>query len=636
MMVESGLDSRLTTAESDIDSLEGRMTQAESDINSEESRAMMAESALDGRLDILEGSDSTVGSVAKALKDAKDYTDAEVSSEESRAMMAESGLDSRLDIVEGDENTVGSIQKALKDAKDYTDSEVSSEESRAMIAEGALDGRLDIVEGDENTVGSIAKALKDAKDYTDSEVSSEESRAMGVESGLQTQIDTEKGRIDAILLASDADKDSFAEIVQLINSVDTTNDQAFASYVLSNDAALAQEVSDRQQGDSDLQDAIDQEILDRQSAVSAEQTRAMGVEAGLQSAIDQEILDRSAEDLTFFKHDGSRQMTGDLDMNGNDIQNSGDVLMSPDKIVKWEIVDGGETRLVTHSQYQSSNQVYDQYSNTHIRMSLGEGFRRTYSQQEVLDQDGNVMVGATSQNIQMNNTSIEMSFSNPELSEAATYATSFMQMDTYNNNTEVGYTLTLEPTNGLNLFKDGFETIKFNHDEFTLRKENSDKFKISHNEIGGVTMEFLGTVNRISSGLLQFQNSNVDFVAGNVNFYSDELGTPFYAQYDQQVVTKGFLDSNLSPILAKAAYKESFVIDSASELNYVDLTKTADSASLVVFVNRLALHEGIDYTVSVVSLYDGDVTRITWIGDFEQGEVEGIESGDVINVSYRA
>ena len=56
---------------------------------------------------------------------------------------------------------------------------------------------------------------------------------------LQTNIDTEKGRVDAILSASSADKDSFKEIVDLINSVDTTNDTAFAGYVLSNDAAVA-------------------------------------------------------------------------------------------------------------------------------------------------------------------------------------------------------------------------------------------------------------------------------------------------------------------------------------------------------------------------------------------------------------
>lgn len=180
------------------------------------------------------------------------------------------------------------------------------------------------------------------------------------DSNLQSQIDTEKGRIDAILLASDADKDSFAEIVTLINSIDTENDNAFAGYVLSNDArstqieadlaqevsdrqtlegefdayvvsndaalaqevldrqtlegefdayvisnnaALAQEVSDRQSADSVLQSNIDtvsanlaQEILDRQADVDAEETRALAAEGVLQSNIDSEESARIAAD----------------------------------------------------------------------------------------------------------------------------------------------------------------------------------------------------------------------------------------------------------------------------------------------------------------------------------------------------
>lgn len=68
--------------------------------------------------------------------------------------------------------------------------------------------------------------------YTKSQVDAKVSQ-------VDAKIDTEKGRIDAILSASDADKDSFKEIVDLINSVDTTNDNAFAGYVLSNNAAVA-------------------------------------------------------------------------------------------------------------------------------------------------------------------------------------------------------------------------------------------------------------------------------------------------------------------------------------------------------------------------------------------------------------
>jgi len=59
-----------------------------------------------------------------------------------------------------------------------------------------------------------------------------------IKSELDGKITTEKGRIDAILSAADADKDSFAEIVTLINSVDTENDTAFAGYVSTNDARV--------------------------------------------------------------------------------------------------------------------------------------------------------------------------------------------------------------------------------------------------------------------------------------------------------------------------------------------------------------------------------------------------------------
>lgn len=104
------------------------------------------------------------------------------------------------------------------------------------------------------------------------------------DSELQDNIDVEKARIDAILDASQADKDSFAEIVSLINSVDTENDQAFASYVSSNDAALAQEVSDRQSADSSLQDNIDSESSARQSADSALQTSINAEASARQSA----------------------------------------------------------------------------------------------------------------------------------------------------------------------------------------------------------------------------------------------------------------------------------------------------------------------------------------------------------------
>ena len=47
-----------------------------------------------------------------------------------------------------------------------------------------------------------------------------------------------RGDVDAILLSADADKNSFTEIVTLINSVDTTNDIAFASHYTSSNQRM--------------------------------------------------------------------------------------------------------------------------------------------------------------------------------------------------------------------------------------------------------------------------------------------------------------------------------------------------------------------------------------------------------------
>lgn len=215
------------------------------------------DNALDARLDIVEGADTVEGSIAKAEKDAKDYTDAAISTEQAARSKADSDLDARLDVIEGLDTVEGSVAKAEKDAKDYADGIVASEAATREKADNALDGRLDVLEGADTVEGSVAKAEKDAKDYADGIVASEAATRSKADTDLQGQITTEKNRIDAILLSADADKDSFAEIVALINSVDTTNDNAFAAYVLSNDAALAQEIKDRQAGDNALDARLD-------------------------------------------------------------------------------------------------------------------------------------------------------------------------------------------------------------------------------------------------------------------------------------------------------------------------------------------------------------------------------------------
>jgi hypothetical protein len=130
------------------------------------------------------------------------------------------------------------------------------------------------------------------------------------ESALTIAVNAEKARVDAILSASAADKDSFAEIVSLINSIDTENDNAFAAYVLSNNAALAQEIADRQSAVTALTSTVASNKTEIESSVASltstvasnkteieaslasEETRATAAEQANAAAITQEIADR--------------------------------------------------------------------------------------------------------------------------------------------------------------------------------------------------------------------------------------------------------------------------------------------------------------------------------------------------------
>lgn len=193
--------------------------------------------------------------------------------------------------------------------KTYVDSAVSSEQSAREAADttltNSLNAEISRAQGAESDLADDIAAEETARIAA---VSAEQSAREAADLVLDGKISTEKGRIDAILSAADADKDSFAEIVTLINSVDTENDSAFAGYVTSNNAALAQEVSDRTAADTTLQGNID----DVASDLSALTTRVTAAEADIvaeesariaavsaeQSAREADVADLEAADVT--------------------------------------------------------------------------------------------------------------------------------------------------------------------------------------------------------------------------------------------------------------------------------------------------------------------------------------------------
>lgn len=345
---EQALDGRLDILEQDpttksyvdgeVLDLQGQITQEisdrQSDVNAEESRAMSAEAALDGRIDILEQDPTT-----------KAYVDQEVSAEESRSMLAEQGLqsdidaeevramaaesalDGRIDVLEQDPTTKTYVDGEVMDLQGQISQEisdrqsaVSGEASARQMADNALDARLDVLEQDPTTksyVDGIQSALDSRLDILESDPVTK-SYVDGEVSGLQGQVNTEKGRIDAILSAADADKDSFAEIVQLINSVDASNDSAFAGYVLSNDAALAQEVSDREA-------AVSAEQLSREAEDSAINAKFGSMVSYLTGEVAPDMTQVVDDTRTYLQNEmiaANEQLQGTIQQNQENLQSS--------------------------------------------------------------------------------------------------------------------------------------------------------------------------------------------------------------------------------------------------------------------------------------------------------------------------
>jgi hypothetical protein len=167
--------------------------------------------------------------------------------------------------------------------KTFVSDAVAAEADLRSAADSTLTSNLNAeisrAQGAESDLADDIAAETSARQ---SAISSAVSTLEAADTALDGKITVEKGRIDAILSASTADADSFKEIVDLINSVDLTNDNALAAAVLSiNDAVDAEEAA-RIAGDSTLQGNID----DVASDLSALTTRV--------SAAEQDILDEEA------------------------------------------------------------------------------------------------------------------------------------------------------------------------------------------------------------------------------------------------------------------------------------------------------------------------------------------------------
>lgn len=144
---------------------------------------------------------------------------------------------------------------------------------------------------------------------------------------------------------------------------------------------------------------------------------------------------------------------------------------------------------------------------------------------------------------------------------------------------------------------------------------------VNGGEIVLATAETTGTGIR---GKIQLDGREIDVSSKQIKNLANGISS-------SDAINKGQLDSAIAAIPQITFNKETKTVDATILSNeYVDLAFEAKSNSIVMFVGRVAMIEGFDYSVSVV----GGVSRITFLAPMLVPSPEALELGDVIHFTY--
>ena len=278
-------------------------------------------------------------------------TEWELTSVDTNQLMAElAALEGRIDTLEVDpvtksyvdsadstlQTNINNEASARQSADTTLQNNINAEATARQNADTALDVRLDVLEADPVTktyVDNVKSTLESADTVLQGDLATEVSArqaAVSAEEAARIAADALLGtRIDNILNNTDpAALDSLAEVVAAFQAADSNLNNAISSLSTGASSGLGTEVADRQAADALLQSQIDTEVSartnadsDLQSQINSEISARQSADSSLQSSLNSEISARQTEDSTFVKLDGSRQMSGDLNMGSNDVKN---------------------------------------------------------------------------------------------------------------------------------------------------------------------------------------------------------------------------------------------------------------------------------------------------------------------------
>ena len=288
----TSLETRLSQQEdandADVLSLEAVDTSLETRMSEEESAMLSAVASEEARASTVEGSlESEISSLIVSREEDVSY---ETSLQGSLITEVDSTITS---LIQARISAVDSLEARASSIETSLETRLSNEEDTKDAADLSLSNRISAEESN-MTQGSWSFTL---------DLMSANVAGLNASDSLELALSTEEGRINAILAASTADKDSFAEIVSHINAVDLSHDTQTSTEI----ASLAADIVSMESSLEGIDDSLELRLSNEEDAMAA-------ADASLTTRVSSEEVAMAAGDSSLSARMGineSERLTAD-------------------------------------------------------------------------------------------------------------------------------------------------------------------------------------------------------------------------------------------------------------------------------------------------------------------------------------
>lgn len=328
-------------------------------LTAEESVRAAADSSLTSRLSVEESNSlAAVSSETSSRISGDNSLSARVSSEESTRASADTSLTSRIAAEESARSS------AVTSATTSIDARVSTEVSTRASADASLAVAFAAADTSLTTRLSSEESTRASADTAEASVRASADASLAVafaaaDTSLTTRLSSEesvRGSADASIVTSISTAFGLAD--SSLTTRLSTEESARAS-------AVTAEASSRSEADTSLTTRLSTEEVARASSdtsiissLSTESSTRASADTSLSSRLSAEESSRAAEDLLFLKLDGTRAMTGDLNMGSQNIVSAKSGSFSGDVQIGGNlVVQGSMTYLDTTNTQIKDNQI---------------------------------------------------------------------------------------------------------------------------------------------------------------------------------------------------------------------------------------------------------------------------------------